>query len=110
MPLILLFLLAAPVALGLFWGACLGRRDYFSWPLLMAAPLFSGVLTVGSLAVIWTASERERLINPPNWTTVITTIVVYGGMCALAGAIPALLGSSAGQLIKLWLFRRAEPK
>lgn len=52
MPWILLILLAAPLVLGLLWGACLGRRDSFSWPLLLAAPILSGVLTVGVLAVI----------------------------------------------------------
>ena len=112
MALILLFtaLLAGSFALGLLWGACLGRRDYFSFPVLMAAPIFSGVLIVGGLAVTWTAGERERVINPPDWGTVIVTIVVYGGFCMLVGVVPALLGSSAGQLVKLWLFRRDERK
>jgi hypothetical protein len=109
MVLILLFtaLLAASFALGLLWGAALGRRDYFSFPILLAAPIFSGVLTVGGLAVVWTAGERERAINPLDWQGLIATIVVYGGFCMLVGAGPALLGSSAGQLAKLWLCRDA---
>ena len=108
--LLLTALLAAPFALGLLWGACLGRRDYFSFPVLMAAPIFSGVLIVGGLAVAWTAGERERVINPPDWQALIATIVVYGGLCMLGGAVPALLGSSAGQLVKLSLFRCDERK
>ncbi|QDU28934.1 hypothetical protein ETAA8_40400 [Anatilimnocola aggregata] len=104
--LLLTALLAGSVALGLLWGACLGRRDYFSFPILMAAPIFSGVLIVGCLAVVWTAGERERVINPLDWRGLITTIVVYGSLCMLGGAVPALLGSSAGQLVKLWLLRR----
>jgi len=103
-------LLAASFALGLLWGACLGRRDYFSFPILVGAPIFSGVLVVGSLAVAWTAGERERVINPPDWQGLIVTIVVYGGACMLGGAVPALLGCSAGQLLKLRLFRRDERK
>jgi hypothetical protein len=106
--LLLTAVLAGSFALGLLWGACLGRRDYFSFTLLLAAPIFSGALIVGGLAVVWTASERERVINPPDWETVIVTIVVYGGFLMLGGAIPALLGSAAGQLAKLWLFRPAE--
>ena len=108
--LLLMALLAASFALGLLWGACLGRRDYFSIPILMAAPIFSGVLIVGGLAVTWIAGERERVIHPPDWLGLITTIVVYGGVCMLVGAVPALLGSSAGQLVKLRLFRRDERK
>ena len=112
MVLILLFtaLFAASFALGLLSGAALGRRDYFSFPVLTAAPIFSGVLIVGGLAVTWTAGERERVINPPDWGAVIVTIVVYGGFFMLVAAVPALVGSSAGQLVKLRLFRRDERK
>ena len=106
--LLLTALLAAPFALGLLWGAGLGRRDYFSFPVLMAAPIFSGVLIVGVLAVVYT----DENVNNPNhtWQSLMATIVVYGGACMLGGAVPALLGSSAGQLVKLWLFRRDERK
>ena len=107
--LLLTALLTAPFALGLLWGAGLGRRDYFSFPVLMAAPIFSGVLIVGVLAVAYTAGEVG--VNPNHtWQSLMATIVVYGGACMLGGAVPAVLGSSAGQLVKLWLFRRDERK
>lgn len=101
-----LLLLMAPFALGLLWGAGLGRRDYFSWLVLLGAPIFSGVLIVGALAVIYTDENRS---NPNlSWPSQLVTIVVYGGASFVAGAGPALLGSSAGQFVKLWLFRRGK--
>ena len=55
------------------------------------------------------AQKGFRATRPvPTWQSLTVTIVFYGGGCMLGGAVPALLGCAAGQLGKLWLFRRDE--
>lgn len=105
--LIWILLAAAPFALGAFWGAWLGRRDFFAASVLLLAPIVSGAFCVGAWLTI-AFLMGEPMVNPniPAWQSLTIAIVFYGGGCMLGGAVPALLGCAVGQLGKLWLFRR----
>jgi len=103
----ILLLLGAPFAFGLLWGVWRGNRTYFSSSVLALAPIFSGVSTVvGWLAVAFLAGEQ--VVNPhiPAWQSLMITCGFYGGIVMLIGALPALLGSAAGQWGKIWAVHR----
>lgn len=104
-----ILLLPAPFAIGLLWGVWLGRRDSFAASVLVLAPIVSGVANVGAWLML-AFLVGEPMVNPniPAWQSLTITIVFYGGGCMLGGAVPALVGCTAGQLGKLWLFRRDE--
>ena len=97
----------APLVLGALWGAWQGRRDRFSFSVLLVAPIFSAVLLVGAMMAVGILSGT--LVNPNNPTpfvvTLLATTFLYGFGFFFWGAVPALLGSAAGQLGKLWVRR-----
>jgi hypothetical protein len=104
----------APLVLGTLWGAWQGRRDRFSIAVLLAAPISSTVLiVVGMMAV--EILRRILFGGPPfnpNNTDLLTFVAVmlatpflYGFGLLCFGAVPAFLGSTAGQLVKLCIWR-----
>jgi hypothetical protein len=96
----------APLLLGVLWGAWQGRRDRFSFSVLLVAPIFSTVVIVAAILAV---AILNRIvfggppINPNNTDLVILLAVpfVYGFGFFLFGAVPALVGSAAGELGKL---------
>jgi hypothetical protein len=97
----------APLALGALWGAWQGRRERFSFVVLLTAPIFSAVLITGAMLAVAIVSGSLR-VNPNNpeplvlqWLSgVLGIIFLYGFGIFLFGAVPALVGSAAGQLTK----------
>ena len=101
----------APLVLGALWGAWQGRRDRFSFSVLLVAPIFSAVLFVGAMMAVGILSGA--LVNPNNpeplvlkLLTLLVTTFAYGFGFFVLGAVPALLGSAAGQLGKFWVVHR----
>jgi hypothetical protein len=117
----LVLLLVAPLVLGAVWGAWRGRRDRFSFEVLLAAPLFSALVII----VVFGAAVAVDILsgggdpNSPNAHalarakrdpvgaigTWLATAVLYGSGTCLVGAVPALAGSAVGQLRKLSMAR-----
>jgi hypothetical protein len=96
-------------------GCMQGRRDGFSFSVLLVAPIFSAVLIVGAIMAMTVMSAAGILSGPPvnpNHSLVLTVSMwlasafLYGSGIFLYGAVPALLGSAAGQLGKLWVVHR----
>jgi len=98
----------APLVFGALWGAWQGHRDRFSFSVLLVAPIFSAVLIVGAMMAVGILSGT--LVNPNNpgplVVTLLATTFLYGFGFFLLGAVPALLGSAAGQMGKLWVVHR----
>jgi hypothetical protein len=106
----------APLVLGALWGAWQGRRDRFSFSVLLAAPIFSAGLLAGAIVAVMAADMLCRTPSGtpnPNNTDLLGLVAVllaaifgYGVGFFLFGAVPAVLGSTAAQLGKLWVVHR----
>src|SRR5712692_10391580 len=108
-----LLCLFAPLVLGGIWGFSLGSRDRFSIGLLVAAPVTSAVLACGGIVTVGLLAGRAP-INPHNPNPLIVQWLAFTCLYApgifLLGAVPAALGSAAGELAKLYLDRHLSPR
>ncbi len=100
----LILFLWAPLVIGTVWGAWRGHRDRFSFPVLFIAPLVSGVLTCGVMVAVGILSDKARgnPDRPDRFAYWLATTYLLGPGICFFGAVPALVGSATGQLIKLW--------
>ena len=100
--------LFAPLVLGALWGAWRGPRARFSASVLLTAPFVWGILITSLLFAV--AITDYTLISPvppknansPWWWI---GLVGWGIIFFLWGVVPAILGSAAGQFVKLSVVR-----
>jgi hypothetical protein len=104
----IIVLLCAPFVLGGLWGATWqrGRGQGFSMPVLVTAPMFSaGVMgiIIATGTVFYAPFRGPQRSGDATVELWIWTAIGYGLSSGLLGAVPALVGSAAGQLGKLRL-------